>query len=308
MTNAESLEQRPAGGGLPHVPRWFRRTVLMFPLLLAASAFASARAQSDTTLSTIGLFTYRDALLAGGIVVTTLLARQVDEQYSLRLQDSSTQANERLHRIAMVVRTTVAPGSYIIGTTMYLAGRAVKNDHLARLGLHGTEALLVGEAVGGVLKGLVGRQRPYVQPQNSHSYKFLRGFGGGDSFRSFPSGHTLGAFAVAAAVSSETSSWWPNTRWIIGPAIFGGAALTGASRMYDNKHWASDVVMGAGIGTFAGLKVVRYHDKYPNSRIDRWLLSGSITPTGDGGHSLHWSLFPTVSLGARSNAAGGSSR
>ena len=242
------------------------------------------------------LFTYRDGALASGVILAALFARQLDDHYAQRLQDSSTQANEKLHKLATVVRTTTAPGAYIIGTSMYLTGRLVKNDHLAALGLHGTEALLLGEFAGSVIKGLIGRQRPYVTPQNSHSFGFLRGFRGGDKYRSFPSGHTLAAFAAAAAVSSETSEWWPNTRWIIGPVLFTGATLTGVSRMYDNKHWASDVIVGAGLGTFAGLKVVRYNNAHPGSRIERLFLSGSIVPTEDGGHAFHWSLLPGIAL------------
>ena len=258
--------------------------------------FSPVVAQSDSTRSTVQLFTYRDGALASGVILAALFARRLDDHYAQRLQDSSTQANEKLHKLATVVRTTAAPGAFIIGTSMYLTGRLVKNDHLASLGLHGTEALLLGEFTGGVLKGLIGRQRPYVTPQNSHSFGFLRGFGGGDKYRSFPSGHSLAAFAAAAAVSSETSEWWPNTRWIIGPVMFTGATLTGVSRMYDNKHWASDVIVGAGLGTFAGLKVVRYNEAHPGSRIEKLFLSGSIVPTADGGHAFHWSLMPGLAL------------
>jgi membrane-associated phospholipid phosphatase len=279
-----------------------RRTHFTLPALLFATALSPARAQSDTAVrSTVQLFTYRDGALATGVILAALLARGVDEHYAKRLQDSSTQANAKLHTLATFVRTTAAPGAFIIGTSMYATGRLAKNDHLASLGLHGTEALLLGELTGGVLKGLIGRQRPYVEPQNSHSFGFLRGFAGGDQYRSFPSGHSLAAFAAAAAVSSETSGWWPNTRWIIGPAMFGGATLTAVSRMYDNKHWASDVIVGAGLGTFAGLKVVRYNNAHPGNKLDHWLLTGSIVPTEDGGHALRWSLLPGVSIGRTSN-------
>ena len=44
------------------------------------------------------------------------------------------------------------------------------------------------------------------------------------------------------------------------------------SRLYNNKHWASDVVMAAGIGTFSGLKVVKWQHTHPGNRLDRWLL------------------------------------
>ena len=92
-------------------------------------------------------------------------------------------------------------------------------------------------------------------------------------------------------MTSETSRWWPSSTWIIGPALYGGAALAGVSRMYNNRHWASDVLVGAGIGTFAGLKVVRYQHSHPGNRVDRWMLAGSLIPTPEG-HVLRWSILP----------------
>jgi membrane-associated phospholipid phosphatase len=267
-----------------------RRT---FALLLAlAGAPLPAAAQADTVGSPSSLFTYRDAVLAGSVVFATLIARPFDDHFAARLQDSSTQANRKLQGLATFVRTVAAPGSYYIGGTMYAVGRLSKNEKLADLGWHGTEALIVGELTAVVLKGIIGRQRPYVRPRDSNSYKLLRGFGGGDRFRSLPSGHATSAFAAAAAVTSETSRWWPESRWIIGPVLYTGAALTGVSRMYNNRHWASDVLVGAGIGTFAGLKVVRYHHTHPGNRLDRWMLAGSLSPTPDGGHAIRWSILP----------------
>lgn len=276
---------------------WFRRTLLALPALALAASFSPARAQADTTRPSASLFTYRDGVLAGGFLLAALLVQPADDHYAQRLQDSSTQANRKLHALATFVRTTAAPGSYVIGTGLYVAGRLGKNDRMASLGLHGTEALLLGELTGFALKGLIGRQRPFVRPRNPHSYGLLRGFGGGDKYRSFPSGHTLAAFAAAAAVTSETSEWWPQSRWVIGTAMYGGAALAGVSRMYDNRHWASDVVAGAAIGTFTGLKVVRFNRSNSGNRIDRWLLAGSIIPTSDGGHALRLSILPGISLG-----------
>lgn len=263
--------------------------------ILVGACPVQAQGDARPAPSGAALFTYRDVLLAGGIVAATLAVRPADEHYARRLQDSSTQANAKLRRLAAFVRTTAAPGAPIIGATMYVAGRLAKNDRMAQLGLHGTEALLIGEGAGSVLKGIFGRQRPSVKPQNAQSFDFFRGFFGGDQFRSFPSGHTVAAFAAAASVTSETAGWWPNSRWIIGPAMYGGAALAGASRMYNNRHWASDVIIGAGVGTFAGLKVVRYHRAHPRTGFDRWLLAGSIVPGPSGGHVLRWSVLPDLS-------------
>src|SRR4051812_38892071 len=166
-----------------------RARSLLAPLFMALSATASpicaAGAQVDTTVHHGPLFTYRDAILAGSIGVATLLARPFDDHYAQRLQDSSTQANRKLHNLATFVRTTATPGSYIIGGTMWATGRIFGQDRLAQLGLHGTEALVVGEVGAGVIKGIVGKQRPSVRPRNSNSYELFRGFKSDDNYRSF---------------------------------------------------------------------------------------------------------------------------
>jgi len=66
----------------------------------------------------------------------------------------------------------------------------------------------------------------------------------GTSFNSFPSGHTATAFMGAEMMYQEfkeESIWYG----ISGYAIATG---TGIFRMYNNRHWLSDVVAGAGIG------------------------------------------------------------
>ncbi|HET9685443.1 MAG TPA: phosphatase PAP2 family protein, partial [Gemmatimonadaceae bacterium] len=90
-----------------------------------------------------------------------------------------------------------------------------------------------------------------------------------------------------------------STYFLIGPLMYGGATAVGLSRMYNNRHWASDIIVGAGIGTFAGLKVVRFNDSHSGNRVDRFFLTGSLIPAPDGGHALHLSLVPGSLLGLR---------
>ena len=97
------------------------------------------------------------------------------------------------------------------------------------------------------------------------------------------------AFAAASAVSAETSHWYPAaTYFVIGPILYGGATAVGLSRMYHNKHWASDVVLGAAIGTFSGWKTVQYSHAHPTP-IDKALLHVGIVPTPSGDWALAWS-------------------
>ncbi len=66
----------------------------------------------------------------------------------------------------------------------------------------------------------------------------------GSDHRSFPSGHTATAFMTAAMLDHEYG--WRSPWFSI--AGYTTAAITGVSRICNNRHWLSDVVTGAGIG------------------------------------------------------------
>ena len=68
----------------------------------------------------------------------------------------------------------------------------------------------------------------------------------GSDMRSFPSGHTSGAFTLSTILSRRHG-------WRIGLPAFALASLTALARMEDSKHYASDVIAGA----FLGLVVSR---------------------------------------------------
>ena len=255
-------------------------------------AVAHAQPSDTSRISTKPLFRPTDAWVAGAWVVGTLAMHPFDKELARRLQTPGAQERQFIRQQSSRLRVLGAPGTVIIGATMYGAGRAFGNERIADLGLHGTEAILIGLGVTGIGKSLAGRQRPYADVNDPANWGWGRGFKE-DKYRSFPSGHSTMGFAAAAAVSAETVRWWPNTRWIIGPTMYTGAALIGLSRMYDNKHWASDVLTGAAIGTFAGLKVVRYTHSHPNNRVDRWLLGARITPSGEG-MTMALSIVPTT--------------
>ncbi|MET4080395.1 membrane-associated phospholipid phosphatase [Pedobacter sp. UYP30] len=78
-----------------------------------------------------------------------------------------------------------------------------------------------------LVKKLEGRLRPDSSGNNS-----------------FPSGHTASAFAAAEFLHQEYKDQSP----FIAYSGFVVAAATGALRLYNNKHWLSDTVAGAGFG------------------------------------------------------------
>lgn len=92
--------------------------------------------------------------------------------------------------------------------------------------LYVTSAAIMGASTHFVKQG-VGRMRPNGNGENS-----------------FPSGHTASAFMAAEFLHQEYKDVNP---WI-GYAGYFVATATGTLRMYNNKHWFSDVVAGAGFG------------------------------------------------------------
>lgn len=69
----------------------------------------------------------------------------------------------------------------------------------------------------------------------------------GSTKNSFPSGHTATAFMGAELLRREYRNVSP---WI-GVAGYAVAAGTGFFRMYNNRHWLTDVIAGAGIGVLS---------------------------------------------------------
>ena len=259
-------------------------------LLLAGPA--TAMAQSDS-IARRPFFTWRDVALLEAFAIATVAVHPLDVKLARRIQDPNVQANERMRDLAVFVETVTDPGSFTIGIGLYAYGKIRDNQRAADLGLHGTEALFFGAQLGNLLKGIVGRARPYVDVERPHDYSLFRGFRDGSDYKSFPSGHTISAFAAAAAVTSEMKRWWPRSVWYVGPVMYGGAAAVGWSRMFDNKHWASDVITGAAIGTFTGLKVVTWHHMNPGNPIDRFFLGPSVGTTADGAPLLKLNFRPS---------------
>ncbi|MBW8769385.1 MAG: phosphatase PAP2 family protein [Gemmatimonadetes bacterium] len=255
-------------------------------------AQAPVAADSAHREAPLPLFTWRDAALAGGFGAVTVAMFPIDRRVARHLQDSSTQANRFFRNGSKSVQYIADPGAVIIGVSLYGVGRLAHWREVADLGLHGTEAVAVSGAVTTLLKGVVGRARPYVSSDTTPSdFHFGRGFRNG-AYQSFPSGHTTVAFAAAAVVTSESAHWGKRAVWLVAPAMYGGATLVGLSRMYNNAHWASDVALGAAIGTFSGIKVVRFNHTRAHDRLDRWLLGAEITPAPDGRVAVGWSVEP----------------
>jgi membrane-associated phospholipid phosphatase len=236
------------------------------------AAQQDAQAEADTLkASKQPLFVPRDAVFAALVVGGTLALAPLDRRAADGFQDPNRQGNKFLRDTATGFRELGNPGVLIISAGMYLTGRVADRPNLADVGLHVGESIAAAGIATDVIKVLAGRARPYADPDRPHSFQFARGWGDED-YRSFPSGHTSAAFAAAASISTEMGRLYPKSRIWVRPILYGSAGLVGLSRMYNNKHWLSDVAAAAALGSFAGWKVVGYNHTHPENRVDRWLL------------------------------------
>ena len=126
----------------------------------------------------------------------------------------------------------------------YFLGAVSHNDHLKETGFLAGEAAVNATAVTYALKLATERQRPY-QASGAGSF-----FNGGQSF---PSEHSALAWSIASVVAHEYPG--PLTKL----AAYSLAAGVTVTRVGAGQHFASDVVIGAGLGWYFGHEVYRAH-------------------------------------------------
>lgn len=113
-----------------------------------------------------------------------------------------------------------------------------------------------------LFKYVSGRLRPNPADLTSETFQSSPRFHGpGYAFpyggnSAFPSGHTTLAFAAARVYAME----YKHTVWA--PVSYGLATVISASRVFDNKHWASDIFAGFVLGYACGTQVVNNYHRY----------------------------------------------
>lgn len=152
-----------------------------------------------------------------------------------------------------------------IGPAVWLAGLVLRNESVRTAGLEMAEALVFSGAVTHTLKTVIGRGRPYLD-QGAYSY---RPFSISVDWASLPSGHTTAAFSMYSALAAHLHNTWASI------GLYGLATTAGLARIYADDHWASDVLLGAAIGTVIGNAVVKMHEqRNPNARWEVSLAPG----------------------------------
>jgi membrane-associated phospholipid phosphatase len=151
---------------------------------------------------------------------------------------------------SMPLATDMADALYAVPATALLwgVGEAFGEERLADTSSSAMESLAFCGAASVVLKYPFAGDRPDGSDQTHRFFDYNFTWGS----PSFPSGHTLVAFALAEVYGDAYGRWW----------TYPLAAVIGYSRVYLGAHWPSDVAAGALIGSLMGHEcVVAQHQK-----------------------------------------------
>jgi hypothetical protein len=143
----------------------------------------------------------------------------------------------------------IAYANILTGAT-YLTGLIAGSDDIRITGRLLGEGLLLSGVVTMSLRYVFGRERPY-RADGAWDFEMLQT---SNEIQSFPSGHTTVAFTVASVLSDRIAH--PAATAV----LYSAATLTGLSRIYLDRHWTSDVFLGAAIGTVTGIFLSRRED------------------------------------------------
>lgn len=125
--------------------------------------------------------------------------------------------------------------------SMFLYGTFSHKHQYQYVAMNGVKTFILAAIVVSIPKYAFQRHRPFENdPPNNTLFE---GPFGNFTHTSFPSGHTTEAFAMSTFLALQ----FKQTKWVA-PLVYSLAVLTAMQRVYDNRHWTSDVVVGAALG------------------------------------------------------------
>lgn len=256
--------------------------VLAPPALGAQGAVRDTAPAPPTRSASAALVTTRDVERTGLLLLAAAAVSPFDGRITRASQRPSLQGIAPLRQTARALNLAGGAGLVVVPIAAWAVGRVAHDGALATTAVHTGEAIALGAAMTWVAKGAIGRARPYVvHDSDAARFRPGRGFAGG-AYASLPSGHATAAWAAATILDRELRHYWPRGARIGIPAAYTGAALVSLARVYTDKHWASDVIAAAAVGTLAGRIVAHYHDAGRPDLLERIFLDGGVAATRDG--------------------------
>jgi len=198
------------------------------------------------------------ALSAAAIGLSTLISVDTSARWDTQLLPIDDHLKGRYSARASNL-SDVLLAVDVVSPVALFAGRGFDKETGKRVVIYG-ETLLVSLAVNGVVKSLVGRPRPYVYSDDP-SVAAYAASQGRDSHLSFYSGHASTTFSasVAGAYLFAQSTTDTSARAAVWGAELALAGATSDLRTRAGKHFYSDVLVGATVGSGLGVLIPYLH-------------------------------------------------
>ena len=187
---------------------------------------------------------FGSSILLVGTIVT------MDEVLNIPFQNWQTNGAEKFGEVGEVMGGL--PFQLGLSGAALGIGYIGKNKKWQNFALDNLQAQLFTGGITLVVKELTHRARPETGEDNYAWYGPFHGNGN----ESFFSAHTAFMFSTATMVYLHTGrKWW------VGLLGYSSATAVGISRMQQQKHWASDVVAGAIVGTITAQFIYNQQQK-----------------------------------------------
>jgi hypothetical protein len=205
-------------------------------------------------------------LLAIGSSIGTSIAA-FDEPVRDKVISNQTETVTRIMNYSNEIGELYTP--IMLSASLYGIGLFFDEPSTRVTGRLVAEAFLFSGITTTLGKSFFGRARPFVNG-DAHNFEW---FQLSEPQLALPSGHATIAFSMASVLSSRIDNIYASI------GLYAIATSTAAARVYKDKHWLSDVMLGSAIGIASGLYVCNLEEERSNptkSQTFRWKLSPSF--------------------------------
>ncbi|MCH7722693.1 MAG: phosphatase PAP2 family protein [Bacteroidetes bacterium] len=235
---------------------------LIFSLLIISSIHSNSRAQSPYKLDTT-----KESMIFGSSIELGVIGLKInDDILPFTLNEINALNRDDVNKFDRGATYNWSPtagsasdilvAATILSPALLSFSDKVRNDFTPVLVMY-FQTLILADVLSLTFKGITQRYRPFVYNEDTP----LEEKQTQNAKRSFFSGHTSTAFAMVVFLSTVYSDYYPNSEWK--PFVWGisllAASTVGYLRYAASKHYPTDIITGAVVGSALGYFIPFIH-------------------------------------------------